>query len=85
MALEGKKVTESELPHHASTEHLQHCIDILRQALMCQPDLTIEIQDDDLGGVTGFGIEHQCVDWGELIDWTSEWETYDQVEPMEQE
>lgn len=45
---------------------------------MCQPDLTVEIKDEELGGVTGFGTEHVCVDWRQLVDWTSEWEAYGQ-------
>lgn len=78
MALEGKKVNESDLPFHASASHIQHCIDLLRNALMCQPDLTVEVKNDELDGVTGFGTEHQCVDWKGLVSWTSEWETFQQ-------
>ena len=78
MALEGKKLNESDLPFHASAPHIRHCIDLLRHVLMCQPDLTLEVKDEKLGGVTGFGTEHQCVDWQGLVDWTTEWETYQQ-------
>ena len=59
-----------------SPPHVRHCIDLLRHALMCQPDLTLEVRDDEKGGVTGFGTEHQCKDWGELVRWTSAWETF---------
>lgn len=45
---------------------------------MCQPDTTIEVKDIDKGGVSGFGSEHQCRNWGQLIEWTSKWETYGQ-------
>ena len=45
---------------------------------MCNPDLTLEVKDDELGGVTGFGTEHQCVNWDELVGWTTHWETYQQ-------
>ncbi|KAF2107982.1 hypothetical protein BDV96DRAFT_588054 [Lophiotrema nucula] len=55
-----------------------HCIDLLRNALMCQPDLTLEVVNASLDGVTGFGTQHMCVNWKELVDWTSEWETYGQ-------
>ena len=78
MGLEGQKLNETELPFHASASHIRHCIDLLRHALMCQPDLTVEVKDEKLGGVTGFGTEHTCVDWKQLVDWTSEWETYGQ-------
>ncbi|KAF1998764.1 hypothetical protein P154DRAFT_438550, partial [Amniculicola lignicola CBS 123094] len=81
--LAGRAMTGAEMPHHAAPHHVRHCIDLLRQALMCQPDLTVEINNDALGGVTGFGTEHVCVHWEELVDWTSEWETYEQYPPEE--
>ena len=45
---------------------------------MCQPDLTVELKDEELGGVRGFGTEHQCRDWDKFIGWVSRWETYKQ-------
>ena len=45
---------------------------------MCRPDITVELKEEELGGVRGFGTEHQCSDWQELIAWTSKWETYQQ-------
>ncbi|KAF2258863.1 hypothetical protein CC78DRAFT_503967 [Lojkania enalia] len=78
LASHGQKLNETELPFHASPRHIRHCIDLLRNVLMCQPDLTLEVRDDELGGVTGFGTEHQCIDWRKLVDWTTEWETYQQ-------
>ena len=56
---------------------MRHCIDLLRQSLMCQPDTTIEVVNKTLGGVTGFGTEHRCRDWRQLVEWTSQWEGYD--------
>ncbi|KAJ8064634.1 hypothetical protein OCU04_006960 [Sclerotinia nivalis] len=56
--------------------HMRHCIDLLRQSLMCQPDLTIERKNEELGGVTGFGTEHQCKNWEQLQLWTSQWEKF---------
>jgi hypothetical protein len=64
----------------ASPPHIRHCIDLLRHTLMCRPDLTVELVDEDLGGVTGFGTEHQCQDWSQLMEWMSEWEAWDQDE-----
>ncbi len=61
----------------ASPPHIRHCIDLIRQSLMCQPDTTIELKDEEVGGVTGFGTEHQCKDWEQLIQWTKKWQTYD--------
>ena len=50
---------------------------------MCQPDTTVELKDEEIGGVRGFGTEHQCRDWDQLVQWTTKWETYKQ-EPRNQ-
>jgi len=76
-ATEGIKITEEDMPMMASPPHIRHCIDLIRQSLMCQPDTTIELKDEEVGGVTGFGTEHQCKDWEQLIQWTKKWQTYD--------
>lgn len=60
-----------------SLGHIRHCIDLLRQSLMCNADLTVELKDEQLGGVTGFGTVHRCVDWSELLDWMPTWEETD--------
>ncbi|KAH8726601.1 hypothetical protein GQ44DRAFT_738756 [Phaeosphaeriaceae sp. PMI808] len=85
IASEGKGMEGTEIPFHASPRHIRHCIDLLRNVLMCQPDLTLEVKDDELGGVTGFGTEHQCVNWNQLVDWTSQWETYQQLNNSKKE
>jgi len=77
-ATEGRQIAEEDLPFMSSPPHIRHCIDLIRHSLMCQPDLTIELKEEELGGVRGFGTEHQCLDWVELIAWTSKWETYQQ-------
>ncbi len=75
MAVAGERLDDSGLPMMISAPHVRHCIDLLRQALMCNPDLTVEVKDLVAGGVHGFGETHQCIDWAELKDWTSEWES----------
>lgn len=64
----------------SSPPHIQHCIDLIRQALMCQADTTVEVKDKEIGGVTGFGTTHVCHNWGELIDWVTAWEGFQQEE-----
>ena len=51
----------------AAPAHVQHCIDFLRQSLMCNADTTLEIVDEAIKGVKGFGVRHECVDWDRLI------------------
>ena len=73
---------ESSHANHAemmtSPAHMRHCIDLIRQVLMCKPDLTVEVKDKKLGGVTGFGTTHECVDWGSLMGWVAKWESWNQ-------
>lgn len=66
------------LPMITSPSHIKHCIDLLRQNLMCRPDLTLEVRDDRVGGVRGFGTIHQCHSWEELVAWTRQWEGWNQ-------
>lgn len=60
--------------HEQSMYHIGHCFDLLRQTLMCRPDLTVEVGNETLGGVTGFGTEHQCVNWNSLMGWMAKYE-----------
>ena len=72
----GAGINESVLPLMASTSHVRHCIDLLRQSLMCQPDLTVEYKDELAGGVHGFGTRHMCSNWEKLLKWTQEWQNH---------
>lgn len=54
-ATTGPAMLEDELPMMASPAHIRHCIDLIRQSLMCQPDLAIEEKGQEKGGVSGFG------------------------------
>ncbi|KAI2607961.1 S-adenosyl-L-methionine-dependent methyltransferase [Hypoxylon sp. NC1633] len=57
-AEQGKRALQEH-----SLGHIRHCIDLLRQSLMCNADLVIELKNEELGGVTGFGTMHRCIDW----------------------
>lgn len=78
--MDGQKITDEEMLMMSSLTNVRHCIDLLRQALMCQPDTTVEVKDQAIGGVKGFGTEHQCKDWGQLVELTRTWQTYEQAE-----
>ena len=77
-ATEGHQIADEDLPLMSSPPHIRHCIDLIRHSLMCQPDLTVELKEEELGGVRGFGTKHQCQNWDELITWISKWEDYEQ-------
>ncbi|KAI0199448.1 hypothetical protein F4808DRAFT_432518 [Astrocystis sublimbata] len=70
-ASRGEKLIDESLPADIRASHMRHCIDLIRQSLMCSGDVTLEVVDADIGGVHGFGTEHVCVDWEELKQWTS--------------
>ncbi|KAI9641745.1 hypothetical protein NHQ30_009601 [Ciborinia camelliae] len=42
-----------------SPPHIRHCIDLLRQSLMCNADTTLELTEPDVNGVHGFGVPVQ--------------------------
>lgn len=51
-------------------DHVYHCFDYIRQALMCAGDMTVEWPREEADGsrvaVDGWGIKHQCKDWVSL-------------------
>ncbi|KAE9375971.1 hypothetical protein N431DRAFT_404069 [Stipitochalara longipes BDJ] len=52
-------------------EHVGHCLDYLRQAVMCAADMTIEVASEeiDMLGISGWSIEHRhCKDWNMVWD-----------------
>lgn len=71
LGVDGKEV---EMMDGKAMAHVRHCIDLLRQSLMCLADTTVEVKDDVRGGVRGFGVEHRCSDWGELGDLVGKWQ-----------
>jgi hypothetical protein len=56
--------------HHAgSLHHVYHCLDYLRQTIMCLADATLEHIDDGKGA-PGWGDTHRCGDWDALSKWS---------------
>ena len=50
----------------------EHCIEGLRQYIMCQPDLTVWTFDWKAGfdsPVPNHHVDHECVNWDKLQDW----------------
>ncbi|PQE21335.1 Tat pathway signal sequence protein [Rutstroemia sp. NJR-2017a WRK4] len=64
--------SHANMPSHTSPAHIRHCIDLIRQSLMCYADTTIEVKDEEINGVRGFGTVHMCRDWSGLVRWTEE-------------
>ncbi|KAK0648123.1 hypothetical protein B0T16DRAFT_407752 [Cercophora newfieldiana] len=62
---------------HIGDEHIYHCFDYIRQAIMCAGDTALEkARTMDGGrvvrGVDGWGVEHQCRDWDAIFQWAQE-------------
>lgn len=74
--MDAEKLTEQQ-KNISHNEHMGHCFDYLRQALMCAGDTTLESAQrlpngEWLPTVDGWGIIHQCRSWEEAIEWTLE-------------
>jgi hypothetical protein len=57
---------------HPRHRHSRHCVDYLRQSLMCAADHTLEPVDPELGGVTGWGVKRTCRDWAKMKSWAED-------------
>jgi hypothetical protein len=65
--------------HGLHPDHVKHCFDYLRQALMCAADSNLEdIQwVDGIPETTGWAGKRVCRDYEGLKDWTATWRTTD--------
>jgi hypothetical protein len=61
--------------HHAAPGHFLHCIDYLRQAIMCNADTNLELVDPTRDGVTGYGFPRKCRDYDRVTQWADQWKT----------
>jgi hypothetical protein len=52
--------------------HGRHCIEYIRQALMCSPDLNFEPVELEPTRLRQWGIQRQCKDFNALSDWARE-------------
>ncbi|KAI1177096.1 hypothetical protein F4777DRAFT_543731 [Nemania sp. FL0916] len=73
---------KSELAMARESKHVDHCIEYIRESLMCQPDLSLvtfrwineTAQHDDQSAFypTNFDVAmHTCADWEALDSWAS--------------
>ncbi|KAL8931006.1 MAG: hypothetical protein Q9208_000108 [Pyrenodesmia sp. 3 TL-2023] len=67
-------LTDFERKEHE--KHVEHCIELLRQAVMCKGDVTVTafewLAGDTLEPTTKDGALHQCVKWEKLSAWARE-------------
>ncbi|KAK3311961.1 hypothetical protein B0H66DRAFT_614226 [Apodospora peruviana] len=57
-------------------EHVYHCFDYIRQAIMCAGDTALEkartVDGKVVRGVDGWGAGHYCRDWDVIFRWAEE-------------
>ncbi|KAF1941075.1 hypothetical protein EJ02DRAFT_378558 [Clathrospora elynae] len=68
-------------PAHLNAEHINHCFDYIRQALMCAADsnledLEIDPSDGELGA-DGWGIKRTCRNFKAVFEWSEKWRSGD--------
>ncbi|PWY68020.1 hypothetical protein BO94DRAFT_478610 [Aspergillus sclerotioniger CBS 115572] len=55
--------------------HIEHCVDNLRQNIMCKADvalLTFSWDPDDRAPKPNFVVEHECANWDKMDKWAEE-------------
>ena len=71
----GKLLSDIWVGTTNSCYHLDHCIEALRQKLMCTPDVNVysyhwlSTLDHPF---TDFTTQHQCVNWSRFAGWLGE-------------
>uniref|UniRef100_A0A093UTV9 Uncharacterized protein n=1 Tax=Talaromyces marneffei PM1 TaxID=1077442 RepID=A0A093UTV9_TALMA len=53
--------------------HISHCVELLRKHIMCKADqslFTYAWSPDQHAPLTNFAVEHSCVDWDLMYDWS---------------
>jgi hypothetical protein len=59
-------IVEGEADHHVG-----HCLNLLRQTVLCTSDTTLDALNSKLG-TDGLGIVHVCRDWQKVYDFVEE-------------
>ncbi|KAK4629648.1 hypothetical protein CLAFUW4_08307 [Fulvia fulva] len=62
---------DGDQPENVDEEHILHCFDYVRVALMCYGDTALvgaDPGDAGLNGTRGWGVTHVCKSWDALYD-----------------
>lgn len=63
--------------HDHDVVHTKHCLEYLRNSIVCSADSALEPWKEELHGVDGFGSRHMCRDFGALFKWAEEFRVAD--------
>ncbi|RDX57168.1 hypothetical protein OH76DRAFT_1476613 [Lentinus brumalis] len=58
----------------ATVDHIKHCLNYIRQGILCEPDLTLEpgnFEERDFE-VERIGGTHMCLNWDPLYEWVDD-------------
>ena len=65
-----------ELLHESQRFHVEHCFSYIRQGIRCAADTTLEgpdlIPEPGRSPLRGWGVQHQCRKWDDLLNWMEE-------------
>lgn len=71
-----KKYEKHDKSRFAGRGHEYHCIDYIRQSIMCSGDMTLDYaelhEDGTRRGFSGANSTHQCRDWDAIVHWAEE-------------
>ncbi|KAF2097215.1 hypothetical protein NA57DRAFT_77469 [Rhizodiscina lignyota] len=67
----GKREENSTLPIW-QPHHQAHCLEYLRQSILCSADTSLEGRGKHWQVENGYGTQHICVDYAALTQWASE-------------
>jgi hypothetical protein len=62
---------------HDRAHHVGHCLEYLRQSIMCSADSALEPAENAKRGFLGWGFARQCRDYRELMAWADKWRAFD--------
>lgn len=72
-----QKYEKHDKSRFAGAGHEYHCIDYLRQSIMCAGDTTLDFSDQAYAdgarrGFSGANSTHVCRDWESIVSWAVE-------------
>ncbi|KAF4624107.1 hypothetical protein G7Y89_g14064 [Cudoniella acicularis] len=65
--------TLTEEEKRLNTLHTDHCLEILRQGVICRGDIALvpmKWEADNVKPVADFSVPHKCANWDSIIEWS---------------
>ncbi|KAF7934656.1 uncharacterized protein EAE98_002701 [Botrytis deweyae] len=60
------------MPQHIDETHVLHCVEFLRQSVMCHADTSLQVEASYHQGILAFGTTYPCRNWWQMVDWVNE-------------